>query len=108
LSAPLLCSWAHSILLLVTHARGNCASRVKPIQGFLFSGPTDRECGRGKWVQRFMKTCALLAGLFHHADQHLWTQAPINRDSFAIEAIYEGDQILRRTYVHLLDVASVA
>jgi len=77
-----------SNLLLVMPAFGEFASRIKPVQRFFFSRPTDIERGRSKRVERFVKAGALFAGGLHHFDQNGWTKASIDGHAFRIQAVH--------------------
>ena len=60
----------------------------------LFSGPTDIEGRSSERVERFMKfgqTALLPISSFQSGP---WTQAPVNRDTLAIQTIDQCDYIL--------------
>ena len=58
-----------SNLLLVMPAFRQFSGRIKPIQGRLFSRPTDSESSRGKRVESLMETSTLFTGHPHQIDQ---------------------------------------
>ena len=55
-----------------------------------------------------MEVGALAAGKIHQIDENCRTEASIDDDAFAVETVYEVDEILRGADVGLFDEAVVA
>jgi hypothetical protein len=95
-------------LLLMVPAFRQFACSVKPVERRLFTGPAHIECGWSEGVERLVEIRTLLAGRARHLDQDRWTETTIDGDTFSVEAIHQGDQVLRRGYIRGFDEMVVA
>ena len=95
-------------LLLVVPALGEFARRVEPVERCGFTGPTDVEDCRREGIERFVEVGALAAGEVHQFDQNSRAEATIDGDAFAIETVYETEDVLRGADLDLLDEAMIA
>ena len=95
-------------LLLMVPAFRQFACSVKPVERRLFTGPAHIECGWSEGVERFVEIRTLPAGRARHLDQDGWTETAIDGDTFSVEAIHKGDQVLRRGDITEFDEMVVA
>jgi len=95
-------------LLLMVPALGKFAGGVEPVDGGGFAGPTDVEGGRREGIEGLVELSVRIAVQFDKREQDGRAQPAIDRDTFAIEAVDEVDEVLRSLDLRVLDEPLVA
>jgi hypothetical protein len=81
-------------LFLMVPSLGKFAGIIEPDKRSHFSCPGNADCGARKRVKRVIEVCCLGARELHELYKNGRAEAVIHRDAFAIEPIYERDDLL--------------